>query len=152
MSIEKAIRIVTIFDENGIYKISKRSFNFALNNISRYIDPKFASIISEKSEELIKWISNEIILARANDIYDSLSEEEMDYILEQIANPTMLKLIHTLTTPSDAFNLKTASLDIELIKKFIDVVKESDKSMAESIENSLKEVISTNTSNKKMLN
>ena len=152
MSLEKAIKITKIFAEDDISKLSKKSFEFVIGNIKYYSKNKVFEKITSKATEMVKWLTEEIVLAKANDVYESFTEEEMDQVLTYIAEPVMVKLINTMLKPSDAFFLKVSSLDIELVKKFIELVREEDPKTADELEETLKEIVSMKSKGRKVLN
>jgi hypothetical protein len=151
-ALEKAIKIIKIFDEDGISNLSKTSFNMALNKIKFIAEKKTFNIIASKSKEMIEWLSEEIITAKANDLYSEFTNEELDHILKQITKPEIIKLIKVMAKPSDSFYIKVNSLDIELVSKIINVVKNEDKELANDLDNDLKEFMSLKNKASNVLN
>ena len=152
MSLDKAIKIIKIFGEEDIEKLSKKSFELAISKVKFTVNNNSLQKLTAKSDQMIKWISDEITLAKANDIYERLTEEEMDEVLVCITKPSMVKLIGVMLKPSDAVFLRVGALDVGLVTKFIEVIKEDDESLANELEESLKAVISRETTSKHVLN
>jgi len=153
MSLDKAVKIVKIFDEDGIAKIARKSFTITITTLHYCVpDHVFEKMIKPKTQELVKWIDNEITMAKAHAIHDVMTSEEMDYVLEQITNPVMLKLINALTKPNDSFFLSMNALEIELVGKFIALIKEEDTELAKNIEENMKSVMAIGSKPKSALN
>jgi len=152
MSLEKAIKIVTIIDGDGVTKAAQKAFDTNLKVIRFYTKTKTLEKIAEKANKLVTWVADEIIKAKANDIYEALSEEEIDFALNNISHPTMVKLMETITRPTDAYHLQVNALELELVGKFIDLIKEEDEVLGKNIEDGLKDFTRMGAKPKSALN
>jgi len=141
MSLDKAIKIITIIDGDNIEKIAEKTFNINIEIIKLYvyIRADILEKITVKITELVQWVTKEIIKAKANDIYEIFSEEEINYALNSISHPTMVKLMKVITKPTDAYFLQLNSLELNLVTKFIGLIKEEDVSLGNNIEEKLKD-------------
>lgn len=147
MSLEKAIKIVNIIDSDGVTKIAKKIFNFNINigMIKAIVEMStlenkhhISDKITKKTNDLVKWVADEIIKSKANDIYESFSEDELDFVLNTISNPIIVKLIEVITKPTDAYCLQINTLEEKLVIKLIDLIKEEDEKFSKEIEKEYK--------------